>query len=225
MNSSPQKRYYPAFLDVEGLRCVVVGGGNVALRKAHALTVAGAEVSVVAPEVSREMEALVAASPRVRLVRHEFDPNDLAGAYLAIAATNDATVNETVARVARELGMLVNVVDQPALSGFIVPATVSRGRLQVAISTSGASPAFAARLRKRLDDQLDADLAATLEGLAEARALVLAEVADPVRRAAILKRLASDEVVDSCLDAKAQRADTWLMDEARRLIEGAGEAE
>lgn len=223
MDHAVQKRYYPVFLDVEGLRCVVVGGGNVALRKAHALAVAGAEVIVVAPEVSREMEALVAASPRVHLVRNEFDPNDLAGAFLAIAATDDADVNEAVSRAAREQSVLVNVVDQPTLSSFIVPATVARGRLQVAISTSGASPAFAAALRKRIEKQLDPRLAAYVEAMATVRPLVLAEVADGERRAAIFEQLASSEVVERCMEQEPKHADAWLMDEARRLIARARE--
>jgi precorrin-2 dehydrogenase/sirohydrochlorin ferrochelatase len=225
MKGTPQKRYYPVFLDVEGRRCVVVGGGNVALRKAHALAVAGAEVIVVAPEVSAEMEALSAASQRVRLVRNEFDPDDLADAFLAIAATNDPAVNGAVARAARERAVPVNVVDQPAQSSFIVPATVSRGRLQVAVSTAGASPAFAVRLRKRLDEQLGPGLGAYVEAMAQARALVLAEVSDPGRRTGILERLASDQVVERYLKEEPEQADAWLMDEARRLIGRAGEPE
>jgi precorrin-2 dehydrogenase/sirohydrochlorin ferrochelatase len=224
MESTPQKRYYPAFLDVEELRCVVVGGGNVALRKAHALAVAGAEVTVVAPQVSLEMEALAAASSRVHLVRNEFDPSDLAGAFLAIAATNDPAVNEAVVRAAREQSVLVNVADQPALSSFIVPATVSRGRLQVAISTSGTSPAFAVRLRKQIEEQLDPRLAAYVEAMAEARALVLADVADADRRAAIFEALASDDLVERYMKQEPEHAERWLMDEARRLIARAGKA-
>lgn len=223
MESTPQKRYYPAFLDVEGRRCVVVGGGNVAVRKAHALVVAGAEVTVIAPEVCLEMEALAAASPRVHLVRRRFEENDLPSAFLAIAATDDAAANEAVGRAARERSIPVNVADDPALSSFIVPATVRRGRLQVAVSTAGASPAFAARLRKRLDEQLDPRLAAYIEAMADARAVVLAEVADPARRTAIFERLASDEVVERYLTEQPEQADAWLMNEARRLIPGAGE--
>jgi precorrin-2 dehydrogenase/sirohydrochlorin ferrochelatase len=217
-----QAPFYPAFLDVRGARCVVVGGGRVAARKAAALVEAGAQVAVVSPRISGEIES-AATSSGVEVRRKRFEPSDLDGALLAIAATNDPAVNDAVSREARARGILVNVVDQPALSSFLVPATVSRGRLQVAISTSGASPAFAKRLRERIERLLSPRLAAYLERMAEARALVIEQVADAERRAGIFEALASDELVGRYLEAEPKAADAMLMQRARELIARAGD--
>lgn len=217
-NQASKSAYYPAFLDVGGVRCVVVGGGSVAARKVRALVEAGASVSVVSPCVCGEIEAMAAEGGGVECRRKPFEPKELEGAFLVVAATDDAAVNEAVGREARARGVLVNVVDQPTLSTFIVPATVSRGRLQVAISTGGASPAFAKRLRERLEGQLSPGLAAYLDAMADARALVLAEVADPRGRARIFEELASDEFVARCLEAEPAAAGAMVLERARELI-------
>jgi precorrin-2 dehydrogenase/sirohydrochlorin ferrochelatase len=215
-----QSPFYPAFLDVRGARCVVVGGGRVAARKAAGLVEAGAQVAVVSPRISGRIEA--AAPGSVEVYRKRFEPSDLDGALLAIAATDDPAVNEAVSREACARGILVNVADQPALSSFLVPAAVSRGRLQVAISTGGASPAFAKRLRERIEGLLSPRLAAYLEQMAEARALVIEQVADAGRRARIFEALASDEFVGRYLEAEPEAAGAMLMQRARELIAGAG---
>jgi precorrin-2 dehydrogenase/sirohydrochlorin ferrochelatase len=213
--------YYPVLLDVRGARCVVVGGGSVAARKVRALVEAGAAVTVVAPDICAELQALVGAGA-VQVRRKPFEPKELEGARLAVAATDDPAVNEAVSREARAAGMPVNVVDQPALSTFIVPATVSRGRLQVAVSTGGASPAFAARLRERLEGLLSPRLAAYLDAMAETRAMVLERVADAGQRAAIFGVLASDEFVTSYLEAEPAAADAMLLERVRELIAKSG---
>jgi precorrin-2 dehydrogenase/sirohydrochlorin ferrochelatase len=223
MTDKPRAQYYPAFLDVSGRRCVVVGGGRVAERKARALAGAGAGVTVVSPEICSEMESLATASPNVHVALKPFEAGDLADAFLAVAATDDAGVNEAVSRAAHGRSILVNVVDQPALSSFIVPAAVSRGRLHVAVSTAGASPAFAARLRRQLDEQLDPRLGAYVEAMAGIRAVVLEEVPDPAQRLRIFEALASGETVQRYLGHEPATADAWLMDEARRLIARAEE--
>jgi precorrin-2 dehydrogenase/sirohydrochlorin ferrochelatase len=215
---------YPAFLDVTGARCVVVGGGRVAARKAHALAVAGADVLVVAPQTGDEIEALAAASPHVRVTRKLFDERDLEGALLAVAATDDLAVNERVGRLARDRGVLVNVVDQPALSTFLVPAAVSHGRLQVAVSTGGASPAFARRLRERLEEQLSPRLAAYLDAMAEIRSMVFEQVKDSAARAAIFEALAADDVVETYVGSEPDEANRMLHERARELIARSGGA-
>ncbi len=161
----------------------------------------------------------------VELRRKPFEAKDLEGALLAVAATNDPAVNNAVSREARARGILVNVVDQPALSTFIVPAMVSRGRLQVAISTGGAGPAFAKRLRERLEGLLSTRLAAYLDRMAEVRAMVLEQVSDPEHRARIFEALAADETVVRYLEAEAGDADAVLLERVRELIAQAGASE
>ncbi len=142
--------YYPAMLDLEDRLVLVVGGGRVAARKVASLLEAGARVRLVSPELAPESAELV-ADPRVEYRRGVFVPADLEGVALVISATGDRAVNRQVADRAGERGLFVNVVDVPELCSFIVPAVVRRGDLLLAVSTGGASPAVARRLRRELE--------------------------------------------------------------------------
>jgi len=147
-------RYLPVFLRVEGRTCLVVGGGQVATRKARALLAAGAHVVVVAPSWTPTVATLVERGA-IDLRPRPFTPEDLEGVFLVVAATDDPTVNETVARAAHERRVLVNVVDAPERGSFLVPATFRRGDALVAISTNGRSPALARWVRRRLEAWID----------------------------------------------------------------------
>src|SRR5258708_25555180 len=138
--------YIPIFLDVTGRQCFVVGGGEVAVRKVEALLEAGALVTVVSPSLSPPVEAIV-ASGLVTHIARTYERGDIRGCVLVYAATDDPKLQRELAAEARALGIPVNVVDVPELCTFIAPAVVKRGALQIAISTGGPSPAFAARLR------------------------------------------------------------------------------
>lgn len=143
-------KHYPVFLTVEGRRCVVIGGGTIAERKVEGLLDAGAEVTVVAPESTERVLAL-AASGAVTLVERAYAPGDLAGAFIAIAATDDSDVNEAVSREATERNVPLNVVDVTHLCTFIAPSIVRRGPVTVAMSTGGLAPALARKLRESLE--------------------------------------------------------------------------
>lgn len=142
--------HYPVFLDLRGKPCVVVGGGSVAARKVAALRRAGGEVVVVAPALVAELATLRDAQA-IRHLAAQFSAAQLDDAWLAIAATDDAAVNQRVAEAAQARRILVNVVDNPALCSFILPAVVERSPLQIAISTGGASPVLARLLKARLE--------------------------------------------------------------------------
>ena len=159
---------YPLVARLDGKRCVVVGGGGVATRKLAGLIVAAADILVVAPAASREIERL-AEDGRLRLERRPFEPSDLNGALLAFAATDDRVVNQMVAETARARGVIVNVADDPAACDFTVPAVVRRGEVTLAISTGGRSPAFARFLREQLQEWLTDARCELLELLAELR--------------------------------------------------------
>ncbi len=137
-----EKRYYMLCADLERRRCLVVGGGRVALEKARGLLDCGARVTVVAPEIDPELEALP-----VELVRREYEPADLDGRFLVVAATSTTAVNRRVFADAEARSLFCNVVDVPELCSFISPAVHRQGPIAVAISTGGASPALAQRLR------------------------------------------------------------------------------
>jgi precorrin-2 dehydrogenase / sirohydrochlorin ferrochelatase len=155
---------YPIFFDLSGRRCVVVGGGGVANRKARKLLQARARVVVISPEIGAELESVA-----VEVHRRPYREGDLEGAYLAFAATNAREVNAAVAREAKERGVPVNVADSPSEGDFALPSTLRRGRLQVAISTGGASPTLARRIRGELEEAFGPEWAGIVEELDTAR--------------------------------------------------------
>jgi precorrin-2 dehydrogenase/sirohydrochlorin ferrochelatase len=155
---------YPIFMDVSGSRCVVVGGGGVASRKVRGLLESGARVVVVSPEVSPEIEAM-----DVTVEHRSYKPGDLAGAALAFAATDRREVNAAVAREAKENGIPVNVVDRPAEGDFALPSVLRRGGLQVAVSTGGASPTLARKIRAAMEPSFGAEWAGIVERFRAAR--------------------------------------------------------
>jgi len=160
--------YYPIFLDLRGKTCVVVGGGPVAERKVGMLLEHDASVTVVSPALSPGLREL-ARRGAVRVVEREYRKGDLEGAFLAIAATDDASVNAAVSSEARERRALVNVVDGPDDSDFIVPSLVRRGDITVAISTGGRSPALARKLRTVLEATLTPEHASVLAIVSDVR--------------------------------------------------------
>jgi precorrin-2 dehydrogenase / sirohydrochlorin ferrochelatase len=188
--------YIPIFLDVAGRDCLVVGGGEVAARKAGALLDAGAKVTVVSPRLSPAMNEIVAGG-RVTHIARDYQRGDIAGCVLAYAATDDSRLHRELAAEARALGIPINVVDVPQLCTFIAPAVVKRGALQIAISTGGASPAFAARLRRELEDRFGSEYALTLEVLHAARRRLHGEEIDPAERMRRLKDLANSALPDA----------------------------
>ena len=160
--------YYPLFLNVKGRACVVVGGGEVAERKAKALVDHKAEVWVVSPRVTEELRRLVAEGS-VRVELRDYQDGDLEGAVLVIAATDKPDLNARVSAEAQTLGILVNVVDDPERSTFIVPSLFNRGDVSIAISTGGRSPALAKKIRLILEESLPEELASLAELLSEIR--------------------------------------------------------
>ena len=160
--------YYPLFLDLSGLHCVVVGGGAVAERRVEGVLDAGAAVTVVSPEVAPGLIALVAAG-RLRHLARAYRPGDLAAADLAFAAVDDPAVSAAVALEARERAVWVNVADGPEHCDFILPGLVRRGLLTVAVGSSGASPALTRALREHLDTVLGQEWVTLAELAATAR--------------------------------------------------------
>ena len=134
--------YYMACLDLTGRSVLVVGGGRVALEKVDGLLVSGARVTVIAPQIVSEL-----ATRNIQLVRREYRTEDLDGRFLVVAATSTSSVNRRVFREAEVRSLLCNVADVPELCSFILPAVHRQGPIAVAVSTGGASPALAQRLR------------------------------------------------------------------------------
>ncbi len=157
--------YFPVFARLDKEPVLLVGGGEVALRKARLLVKAGARLRVAAREVLPELAAL----PDVTVVGSEFAPEQLVGMRLCVAATDDAALNRRVAAAAEAAGIWVNVVDDPAHSRFITPAIIDRSPLLLAISSAGAAPVLARRLREQLETRLPATLGAVARFMGAAR--------------------------------------------------------
>jgi siroheme synthase-like protein len=144
--------FYIACLKLEGRRCLIVGGGDVGLEKVEGLLACNGDVTLVAPDACEELRRL-ADEGSIAWERRAYDPADLEGAFMAIAATSDTDVNIGIYEDAERRAMLVNVVDVPPLCNFILPAIVRTGPLAIAISTAGASPALAKRIRDQIADE------------------------------------------------------------------------
>lgn len=142
--------FYPILVDLRGRRALVVGGGRVAQRKVETLLAHGASVEVVARELTESLERL-RKNGTIRVPGTDFSEEHLEGVFLVVAATDDAGLNQRVSQGALKRGLLVNAVDQPADCNFILPSVLSRGNLQIAVSTSGKSPAFARKVRLELE--------------------------------------------------------------------------
>jgi precorrin-2 dehydrogenase/sirohydrochlorin ferrochelatase len=192
------------FVKLTGRRCLVVGGGPVAEGKVETLLACGATVALVAPEVTKKIAGW---EREQRLIWHQrgFQPSDLDGSFLVIAATGVAAVNESVFREAEARGIVCNAVDEPERCHFYYPAVVRRGPLQIAISTGGLSPALASRLRQELEEQFGPEYERWLEELGAMRRLVLARRTDPHRRTRLLQRLASRKGYERFLRAERRR--------------------
>jgi precorrin-2 dehydrogenase/sirohydrochlorin ferrochelatase len=145
-------KYFPVFLDVTSRPCLVVGGGRVAFQKVQSLLRAGAQVTVISPRLVDALSELADAG-EIRWHGRPYRDGDLDGFCLAFAATDDATLHQELATEARRRGVLLNVVDVPALCDFIVPSLLERGDLLIATSTSGSSPAMAQHIRRQLEAQ------------------------------------------------------------------------
>jgi precorrin-2 dehydrogenase / sirohydrochlorin ferrochelatase len=187
---------YPVFLiGMERKKAVVVGGGKVAARKVEGLLAAGACVTVISPQAVPEITTL-ASSGALEWVARAYLTGDLQGSFLVIAATDDLEINQAVSQEASDLGCLINVVDNPPLSSFIVPALVRRGELILAVSTGGASPALARMLRTQLEDLFGPEYAVLIELLEQTRPSFIAQFPDPEARLVAVQNLLTEGLLD-----------------------------
>jgi siroheme synthase-like protein len=183
---------YPLFVDLEGRRVVVVGGGRVAARKIGRLLECGAAVRVVAPQIDPSIVELAGTgrdAGALELLGRPFEPSDLDGAVLVVAATDDARVNARVAEICEQQSIWVNVADDSAPSSVIVPAVATLGAARVAISTGGDSPAVARAIRELLEAELAAPVAEFLRIVATIRSIAREAIPEEDRRRAVALRL------------------------------------
>ena len=190
---------YPVSLCLQDRLCVVIGAGDVALRKIEALQRAEAAIKVVAPG-GLSIDGVEHIN---RLYRY----GDLEGAFLVIAATDDNTVNEAIYKEARERNILINVVDNPGLCTFYVPSVVNRGDLQIGISTGGKCPALAKRIRRQLEALFGAEYEAYLNLIEEVRIKITKKCAPEERKGRINKILNDMEIMEMIREGRISDAE------------------
>ena len=206
---------YPITLvNLENVCCLVVGGGEVAARKVAALCAAGARPIVISPVLGDALQRQV-EEDEIDTIQREYQPGDLAGVWLVIAATDDSATNEAVWQEAQSIGCLVNVVDDPERCNFHVPAIVRRGDLTLSVSTSGNSPALARRIRRSLEEQFDAAYEPYLALLGELRPLVQEKVPQQADRKALWETFLEADL----LDLLRAGADEVARQRAQEIIE------
>ena len=181
-------KYFPINLSIADRKVVVVGGGQVARRKVKALKDCGARVTVISPDFC----ASLARAKGVRLIERCYRKSDLQGKCLVVSATDSQAVNRQVWEDATAAKILVNVVDQPALCTFVLPATVSRGDLLITVSTAGGSPALARRIREKIEKEIDPAFADHLSLLKKMRPIVQAAPLTTRQRMDVFKEMAGD---------------------------------
>lgn len=207
--------YYPIFLNIRGKKCLVVGGGNVALRKVKALLEHGANVQVVSPSLCPELSQL-AEEGAIQALQRSYKAEDLKGSLIAIAATDNAKTNESVAAEARQRGVLVNVVDDPQHSNFIVPSYFRRGDVTIAVSTSGRSPALARKIRSQLEKDFGTEYGQL--------ALLVGEVRSELKRRVVTvdsdawqEVLDLDVLIELLRDGRTQEAKDIMLNNLKAL--------
>jgi precorrin-2 dehydrogenase/sirohydrochlorin ferrochelatase len=183
--------YFPAFLDLRGRRCLVVGGGPIAERKVHGLLECGARVIVVSPALVPGLARLT-VSGRIEHRARVFRKVDARRSTLVIAATGVAAVDDAVAMAARQHGTLVNAVDRPAHCDFIYGSVLRRGELQIAVSTGGRAPALAREIRRRLEPIVSEEYAALVEHVGRARRAARVTASTSEARLAAGERVVAD---------------------------------
>jgi precorrin-2 dehydrogenase/sirohydrochlorin ferrochelatase len=210
-------KYYPIFLRVEGRPCVVIGGGEVAERKARSLLDAGATVRVVSPTLTPGLAALARDGELAHEAR-AYRTGDLDGAFLAYAATDDEDLHARIHAEAETARVLLNVVDRPHWCTFIVPSTFARGDLSVAVSTAGESPALARRVREDIERSLgpEYERAVVILGRLRRRLQERSLSADERRR--IFTELVESDFIERLRDPDTAAVDSLLAEVAGRDV-------
>ncbi len=176
---------------LKGKKITVIGGGKVAERKIGTLLQSEGEVVVVSPVISEKIQFL-AETKQLKWLKKEFEPADVLDSFLVIAATNRSEINQYVAQAVNEF-QLLNIVDDPEKSNFIVPASFKQGGLTIAISTSGASPALAKKIKMELAEKYNDTYATYLDFLQICRSEVLQKIKNPMKKREILEGLLHED--------------------------------
>lgn len=198
-------KYYPVNLKLDGKKCVVIGGGAVAERKAKRLVDCGARVLVISPGLTRGLKKL-AERKKIKFKKGRVNSRDLAGAYLIISAAGNRKVNSSVSSYCRQKGILINVVDAPKECNFILPSVIRQGDLTITISTEGISPALSKKIREELEKKFGIEYARFLRIMKRLRPEVIKRIREPVLRKDFFNKAASAGIFRLLRGNKARQA-------------------
>lgn len=204
-------KYYPVFLDINARKCLVVGGGSVGTRKVISLVACGAIVTVVSPEATEKLQTL-AHEGVITLKKRPYQPSDMESMFLVFGATDQDSLNRQINQDAERLNSLCNIADRPDVCNFILPATVKRDDLVIAISTSGKSPAFAKQLRRQLEQQFGHEYAVFLKLMGRIRSLLLREKHAPEEHKPIFNQIIQSDIIDLIKAEKTEEINNLLRD-------------
>jgi precorrin-2 dehydrogenase / sirohydrochlorin ferrochelatase len=193
MNSKSFRLYtnqshYPLFLDISGKSCIVIGGGRIAERKVGMLLKFNGEVKLISPKITRTLSKL-SKSGKIEVIEREYKDGDLDNALLVFAATNQKEINIKIKSEAEMKGILINVVDDPAMCDFIVPSIVKKNPIVIAISTSGILPSLSKRLKKEINKYVTGDYIKYVHIIGKFRNFLIKTVKDKTRRGEIMTEI------------------------------------
>lgn len=203
-------KYYPVNLNIRNRKCLVVGGGAVGTRKVTTLVQCGAKVIVVSPVISSALSDL-AAKGLIRINQREFCTSDLNDIFLVIGATGNEELNRRISEDAEQRNLLCNIADVPKACNFILPAVITRGDLIIAISTSGNSPAFAKKLRKKLEDQFGEEYALLLHLMGAIRKKLLAHEHEPEAHKHLFEKILDAGLLDMVREERTEDINALLL--------------
>lgn len=206
--------FFPFFIDIKNKKCIIVGGGKVALRKIEKLVPLEPKITVVAPVILHEIKCMKG----IEIAQRNFIETDLDEAFMVIAATDEESVNAYIYEICCQRGILVNTVDDPEKCGFIFPALVNKGSITVGISTSGKSPIMAGYIRKQIEKIIDKRLLEILGIMEKKRPIIKAEYSKGSER-----KSAAEKLLEQCLQASAEELHKLSLDsEFERAVEYLG---
>jgi len=198
--------YFPFYIDIENKKCVIIGGGTVALRKIEKLLPFNPDITVIAPEICDEIGQM----KEVKICNKEFEDKDIYSAFMVISATDDKELNAHIFELCKAKNIFINTVDDKEKCGFIFPALVKSDNVTVGISTSGKSPLYARFLRETIENSIDRNCDEIVDTLSEYRMLIKREIASEENR-----RIAFERILKGCLNS----IDSVNEEEILRIIE------
>jgi precorrin-2 dehydrogenase/sirohydrochlorin ferrochelatase len=197
-------------LDIQNRNCLVVGGGAVGTRKARKLLECGAKVTVVSPAMSEKMHDLAASAVSLTLKHRAYRPEDLAGMFLVIGASDDEDLNRKISSDAERQHILCNIADRPEVCNFILPSIIERGDLVITISTSGKSPALAKKLRRGLEKQFGAAYADYLRLMGAVRKKLLSQSHEPEAHKPLFEQLINSDLFSLIEQGETEKINALL---------------